>query len=232
MAPSPLAARLFLGGAVPPLAGHIVIRPDVTQSLDNVGRYWTDMNGYVGAFHGMNTKKLLTSQFALTYDPAAKADEAVSPESRFQWTATGPGTGRFSFGDARAAVFTGFPGPAITIGPVTLERLDSPFATLIVVPANPSQTIAQADKLLICAIGRCDNVGLQWDAQRQTIGSRWGNGAPRIEPVKATLRLAAAGTYTLTSLDNSGQPKSPDTIVPASAVTLPGNSPWYVIERR
>ncbi|MGA2498531.1 MAG: hypothetical protein ABSH20_12355, partial [Tepidisphaeraceae bacterium] len=148
----------------------------------------------------------------------------------------GPGTGRFCFGDARAVVFAGFTGPVIAIGPVTLEKLDSPFATLVVVPANPAQTIAEADKLLICAIGRCDNVGLQWDAKRQTTGIRWGNGAARIEPVKATLKLASTGTCTLTSLDSSGQPKGTGTRVPTAAgsvtIILSGDSPWYVVERK
>ena len=162
--------------------------------------------------------------------------ETGAADPRWQWTTSGAGTGRFSFGDAHAAVFTGFPGPAIALGPVTLEKLDSPFATLIIVPANPAQTIAQADKLLICAIGRCDNVGLQWDAQRKTTGFRWGTGAARIEPVKATLKLAATGTYTLRSLDVSGQPQGDGTPVPtaggSATITLPGDSPWYVVERR
>ena len=57
---------------------------------------------------------------------------------------------------------------------VRIESMSSPFATLIVVPATPGQHITEADRLLVTAVARVQNTGMQWDATppvgRHTLG--------------------------------------------------------------
>src|SRR5205814_7141012 len=96
-------------------------------------------------------------------------------------------TGRFIFRDNHAIVFAGFASGEmpIDLGEFTIDKLDSPYAVIALVPADPRQTIADADRLLLIALARQQNTDMGRDAARRTVGNHWGRAPVLIEPVKA-----------------------------------------------
>lgn len=114
--------------------------------------------------------------------------------SQVSWASSGPGSGsgRFVLRDAAAAGFVGFAkGPLpIDLGDVIIERLDTPFAALLLAPAAPGETIRNSAKLLLSATARGGATGMKWDAARKTVGTHWGEAPPLIEGVKGTVRVA------------------------------------------
>jgi hypothetical protein len=56
-------------------------------------------------------------------------------------------------------------------------------------PADPTKTIEQADRLLLTAVARGENTGMQWDAERHTLSTHWGSAPPRIEVVRGTIEI-------------------------------------------
>jgi hypothetical protein len=58
--------------------------------------------------------------------------------------------------------------------------------------------------LLVSATARCESTGEQWNADRTSVSTHWGEAPPRIEVVRATLHLPH--DYTVRPLDGAGRP--------------------------
>ena len=58
-----------------------------------------------------------------------------------------------------------------------MRKLESPFAAMMLVPADPGQTIEKADRLLLCIAAREANTGMKWDSARKSVGRRNFGGA-------------------------------------------------------
>ncbi len=53
--------------------------------------------------------------------------------------------------------------------------------------------LPQKRKFLITAIGRCENTGMIFSADRTTVGTNWGYAPVQIEPVGATIKFSFQG---------------------------------------
>ncbi|MDB5322942.1 MAG: hypothetical protein JWN40_4573 [Phycisphaerales bacterium] len=230
MAAMPLAARIFTSESVPEASLSSSLRLDRTAILPNAGVSYHDMWKFA-------TSAGLTWQVALTrrlecIDPSHVRFTIGPDEDRIHWTATTPGTGRFTLADRHAAIFVGFAaGPLpIPLGDIQIEKLETPFASLILIPADPTKSLADADRLLLCATARCENPGQQWNDKRTTLGNNWGKAPPRIEVVHATLHLPH--DYTVRPLDGAGKPLKEFSTTARTLIL--GDSPtlWYELIRR
>jgi len=71
-----------------------------------------------------------------------------------------------------------------------LCKLSGPSLSTITVTPLDNQYLDRSDAILLTACGRCENTGMQFSADRQTVGRNWGTGPVRIETVEGTIDLA------------------------------------------
>jgi hypothetical protein len=206
MASAPLAARIFVGEGLEPLAGEqrywlnrAAILPQAGASYHEIWKYATST--------GVSWQAALSRRLVAEIAPHENGTARPVPVAdRVSWEAlSGAGSGRFVVADSHAAVFTGFAAGKfpVALGEVRLERLETPFAAIMVIPANAGKSIADSDRLLVSATARCENTGEQWNAERTSVSTHWGQAPPRIEVVRATLHLPH--DYTVRPLDGAGR---------------------------
>jgi hypothetical protein len=206
----PLAARLFIGAAARPLVSEFIIHPPKQQILDTASHYFWEQWPFLRDTQKVTWQMLLSNRMSLDFQPAASGAAPPTPatdDPRIAWTSAGPGTGQFRLRDPGAAVFVGFAahGGPIDLGPVAIEKLESPFAAMMLVPADPGQPIEKADRLLLCIAAREANTGMKWDAPRKSLGRNFGGPPPLIEVVHATLRVKADKPLTAYALTPEGK---------------------------
>jgi hypothetical protein len=233
MAVAPLAARIFLGERLEPLAGEqrywlnrAAILPQAGASYHEIWKYATST--------GLSWQTALSRRLVAEIAPHENGTARPVPVAdRVSWEAlSGAGSGRFVVADAHAAVFTGFAAGKfpVALGEVRLERLETPFAAIMVIPAIAGKSIADSDRLLVSATARCENTGEQWNAERTSVSTHWGQAPPRIEVVRATLHLPH--DYTVRPLDGAGRPIG-EFATTGGKLEL-GQTPtvWYELVRR
>jgi Carbohydrate binding domain len=209
----PMGARISLGTSQLAPANEEVLSIPADRLIPGTQRYSLDMTGFLRDVAGIDRNEFLANQIAISFEN--RAPQKIALDSRAKWTAQGPGTGRYLFRDPSAAVFVGFSAGAMPIdmGPVKVESLDTLFATIMVVSADPSKTIDQSDRLLITAIARAQNTGMQWDAQRLSVGTHWGTAPTQIEVVHGTISVDGNWKHAF-ALDPHGQPAANDSAKP------------------
>jgi len=182
---------------------------------------------------GLTWQTALSHRVDLAVPHENAAPERLAREERVKWTtASAPGTGRFTLADPRAAVFTGFAAGAlpIALGDVGIDNLQTPFASIIVIPADPAKSLADAHRLLISATARFENPDQQWNDERTTLSNHWGHAPPRIEVVHATLHLPH--DYTVRALDGAGKPIKEFTTTDQTLTLGDSATLWYELIRR
>lgn len=206
----PAAARIFLNQQIKPLAGEKVVYLDKQDILDNILTYWHDLEPYVKDRMGTVSNDTVVGRLAVTFDRAAVPEKPVGPipDPRYSWTSEGAntGTGQYVLRDPYASVFAGFrrEDQPIDVGFLRIEELISPFATFVLTPADPTQPLARADRMLLVAAAREQNSNMEWDAERTTTISRPGDAPPQIEIVKATLSIEGGTPVRIFALNPDG----------------------------
>jgi hypothetical protein len=231
---------LFLGQAVKPLQSEHLITPARSEMLQTAGKHYHEIWSFMRQVQGLKWTDALERRLAISFDKPPAPPTASAPDPRISWSSGAPGssTGRYILKDPAGVVFCGFAAGSmpIDLGSLRVERLDTPFASLILVPANPAQTLDQADRLLLCVVGRGGNANMQWDAQRKTVSDHWGTAPPQIEPVAARLSLISPKPPKVICLTPAGAigqtlnvTKSSDNVYQFDV----GNSAtlWYEIQR-
>jgi len=207
----PIGARLLDSiRPIAPDANAIDVTGD--QLAQSIPRYAVDQAGFLRDVVGTDMKDRLNTPTAIRFQDSRDKRAAADP-NRATWTSSGAGTGRFIFGDPTAAVFIGFAKGDMPVelaqSNVRIESMSSPFATIVVVPAVPGQHLADSNRLLITAVARAQNTGMQWDAGRHTIENHWGTAPVQIEVVNATVSLPGEWKHAM-ALDASGKPTGKD----------------------
>jgi len=202
----PAGARIFMGKWLAPLETAQIFEPTTEQLLAHASPSYFEAWRLVGLASKFTWKSLLAAQFATRF-PSGEApapDKSPAPQTLDQsiWTAHGAGTGQFCVSSPHSFVFVGFgpvkPAARDAEAPIKLERLDSPFAAITVVPAGDRRP----GHYLLTAASRATNTGTKWNEARTTVSTDWGKAPTRIETVKATFSLAA--DYTVRALDSRG----------------------------
>jgi len=236
----PIGARIFLGGAVKPLSARRIVYASDQQMMGTASKDYYDIWPFARDVLGVTPAELMSSRVYLSFEGAGADARPESAGSVIQWTGDGPGTGtgRFIVRDPGAAVFVGFAnGPLpVDLGDVRIERLQTPFATLTVVPTEPAAKLESAKRLLITAVARGGNTGMQWDASRHTVRDHWGSAPPLVEVVRASISIAGnrpVTVYALTPDGSRGEKMPPRqekgrTIIDLGSV----DTIWYELERQ
>ncbi|MBM4025797.1 MAG: glycoside hydrolase family 5 protein [Planctomycetes bacterium] len=122
-------------------------------------------------------------------------------------------------------------GQVCRFGEVTITP-ESPFAAIYVTAQEPDKTIGTSKKLLITALARARNTGMQFNDAGNSLLDR---GKPPIllEPVKATITIAKPGTPRLIPLDHDGLRTPRPLPIQNGVLTIDGardKTPYYLLE--
>ncbi len=201
----PVAARLFVSGAVKPLPKGEPVYVSREESLKNGGKYYFNLRGQLKDLHGVTPDVLLRRQLSILFEPSEEKGEADEMDGRATWTSAGAGTGRFELADSHAAVFVGFPkeGEVVKLGPVSLEEMRAPFVVATLTTPGMTEGLASAKTLLLTVMGRVQGKGMEWNGERNSVGTHWGNGPGELERVKGVLRVPTG--YEVRRLDAAGE---------------------------
>jgi hypothetical protein len=188
-----------------------------------------------GAF-GVSRDAMLTGQQVPGLGRVGGHRDFVGRLAQIKWDVQS-GNGMYSVQDRAASVYVGHAerfsqasGGKITIGAPQFLAL-----TMTGLSRDPSAALEEQGKILVTACGRCENVGMQFSADRRTVGRNWGAAPVQIEAVRGSVVLPQ-GRWTCHALAPDGSPK---TLVPITYADGQGTltlSPdygtmWYLLER-
>ena len=210
----PTGARLFLGGAVPQSRGAFTYTVTPADSLAGAGG--TDMAAFLRSVVSAPNLGDLDRRTSIRFATGPGAHDVpdlhpVSAAPRRPWE--GDPIAGFGWFDvhrpaAWADVYLGQARPG-----------GSPFFTAVVVPADPSQPIASADRLLVTAVARARNTGMGWNATRTSVADRWGHAPVQIEVVHADVTVPGRWSHAY-ALDPAGGPTAVDVAEPRGDDTV------------
>jgi hypothetical protein len=150
-----------------------------------------------------------------------------SDTGELQWQAGAPATGVVSVDTERTQALIGF----VREHRGQLRHLavetTTPFCA-ITLSALDDHPIARAPRLLVTATARVANTAMIWNVRRDSL-EKWGGAPTRIEPVRATLRLAglaAVREVRLDPLDGAGR------VVPDASVAAQRSAGAWAVPLR
>lgn len=228
-------AALFRDSGLGPLAG-LSFSP---LTMD------TDVAGGLAALHlkhngdmldatGVVRENLLKAQHVRALaGQGGHRDLIMGSDTRIKWTVEGK-QGLYVVQGRRAAVYTGHATRFRegTDGKITITQPQFVTLTMTSLDARERQT---PERILVTACGRCENVGMQFSADRRTVGRNWGQAPVQIEAVRGSLVLPE-GQWTCQALAPDGSPRQHVPVVQEGNESILNLAPtygtmWYLLER-
>ena len=234
-------AAIFRQKAIPPLKRGIGLA--VIDSEDVAGaaaalqlKYDLDMFGVVNGKMKMAWEDLLRHRLEVAYEGHSGAtDSGAQVEPELAWTVDAKGRGTFSATAPGAAVLVSHAAGegAARAGGIELAK---PAFAAVTVTALDGQPLEKSRSILIAACGRCENTGMQFSADRRTVGRNWGTGPVLIEPVEGRVALPP-GEWKCQALAPDGTPKGDVPVAkddkgkPAVKLSPEHKTMWYLVTR-
>jgi hypothetical protein len=116
-------------------------------------------------------------------------------------------------------------------------HVDGPAFAAVTVSTLDKLPLETSRKILVTACSKCQNSGMQFTADRKSVGSNWGKTPVTIEPVRAIVTLPA-GNWTCQALGADGLAagevpieKNPDG-KPIIKLSPEYKTMWYLLTRR
>ncbi|MHC4204953.1 MAG: carbohydrate binding domain-containing protein [Planctomycetota bacterium] len=114
------------------------------------------------------------------------------------------GRGLYVANKVKAAVFAGH---TSRFRQVTDDiHISNPSYAVMTITSLDGMSVWSSKKILITACGRCENTGMKFSDDRQTVGRNWGEAPVRIETVTGTVNLPE-GQWKCEALGPDGMPK-------------------------
>ncbi len=223
MAFLPAAALMFLRNDLPLAREELRLH----LSADNVANLMAK-NGADGGPEweaaGVTYPSALTHRLSLSFaggkpapddaNPAGKRDEANRPASvgPFVWRAIGNDNPVVTADSPSSKMIVGFlGGQSVEVAGwrVAMTATPSQFAAFTL-SALDGRAMEQSRSLLLTAVGRVENTGMQWNADRTSVGEHWGTGPTLAEGVPGTVTITTrAVRATVYALDGTGKRLAP-----------------------
>jgi hypothetical protein len=236
----PVAAVLFRMGAVRPaetlleatLSGEGLAAQMVDES--DPFRNTTDPRGAYVARHRVGTRVSPAGQGLRIPATPVLGDSQTSDTGEVTWTS---GTkGNFAVNTPAARVAIGWiQGKALDLGDARIEVLKAEDGwAAVAVCALDGLALDVSKKMLAVVVGRVENQDMGWNADRTSVGSKWGEGPCVAEGVVARLRVP--GVVEVTALDGIGRPMGAVETQRDGAATVFETGPqhktlWYAVTR-
>ena len=233
-------AAVFRFGAVPPLRRtySLSLGGWEGKTLDEITRLHTrhdrDLFAAAGERMKMSWQHLLAARLAVTvegHSGAVDADVEVEPE--LEWEVDDKKRGTFAASGPGARVLVtgaggtkGGKGAGIGVAAPAFAAV-----TLVSLGGGP---LDGAKAILVTACGRCENTGMQFSADRRTVGRNWGGPPVLIEAVEGRVALPA-GRWQCHALAPDGTPKAPVPLdegsdgAPTLVLSPKHQTAWYLV---
>jgi len=227
---NPSAALIFREGLISPLASTVTLSvpADLHRDVWATSTAWRLGGGVPDLF----TTRVAISRRAPGDDrtitqskvPGKPGDNAVMTK--------GPHGAIYLARSARAVVATGFlGGAAIDALPFKLavDEFGNQFASMTLVPLD-GQPLATSKRMLLTILGRAENPGMGWNADRTSVSDRWGTGPVHIEAISADLTLPTGRTLAVHPLPPTDERKPPlDATNNKVRLSPASGTAWYEI---
>jgi hypothetical protein len=212
MAFFPAAAMLFLRGDLSPAAEEcrLCVPEDGISTFMASRSQWLNEAWSVGKSSPLEAvSRKLSVAFVPGKGPVtvrrSGGKEAVSP---VRWQGPGTDQALFTADSPRSKVMVGLMGGRKLELPgwrVEMAKTDTNFAALTLT-AMDGRPIKESRSLLLTAVGRVENKGMAFRADRKSVGKGWGTGPTRAEGIPATVAIETqAKTAVVYALDGLGR---------------------------
>jgi hypothetical protein len=158
-----------------------------------------NMMNVVSNVCGATREDILSNKLFLSFRPPAGNEGNQTFSAILRW----------SIENGRGLYYVGSGAGVMTGDTSRFERcqIDDPdFAVITATPLD-GKPWPQSSKILITACGRCENTGMEFSKDRQTVGRQWGHGPVQIEVVKGTVEMPR-GNWTAQALGPDGLAKA------------------------
>lgn len=225
---------IFREGAVPPLAAvktmRVVEASDALSSLAQFhAKHGSNMLNVLAEARGVRYEDMLRTRIASSHgDIEGGLDGGRSVD--VMWTVDAGGKGLYQVIGRQAQVYSGHASRFQEATKGTIRLAGPELVTLTMTPLHSNTQI------LLTACGRCENVGMQFSADRRTVGRNWGTAPAQIEAVRGTVVLPE-GKWTCHALAPDGKPKQQVTVTYEDGRGVLAMSPeygtmWYLLDRQ
>ncbi len=206
----PAAALFFRGGRIPALTASATIRlaSPVLHQAHFADELWNRL--IPEGPHGYLTTRLeISSDLLKPGEPARLERQGQPSPGAARVVATAQGTAFVVDAPQAAAIVGHVGGDTVRAGAVSIAapRFGRDFAALTAVSLD-QQPIATSRHVLLTLVGRAENVGMGWNADRTTNHGNWGTAPTIVERIPATITIPADGPRTIHVLAPDGTRKA------------------------
>jgi hypothetical protein len=227
-------AAIFRDRCISPLMGI-----DFTPLTDNrdvaagLATLHLKHNGNMLAAAGFARETFLKGQRITTLAGLPGHRDVFASGTKIEWTAKS-GKGMYALQSSGGSVYTGHAArfQETTDGRIAIAR---PEFVALTITGLDGQERRTHDRILVTACGRCENVGMQFSADRRTVGRNWGAAPAQIETVEGTVVLPK-GQWICHALAPDGEKKQQVPIAYEDGRGVLALSPeyatmWYLLEK-
>ncbi|MGB2865376.1 MAG: hypothetical protein WBC05_18750 [Sedimentisphaerales bacterium] len=229
---------IFRQGGIQPLSGISLIpltgSEEMLSSLAHLHlKHGSDMFDVLSERAQITRYEMLKTRFVSALAGRSASKESDGSGSVLDWFVE-RGRGFYAAWGSSAWAFAGHASQfeASTEGRISVT---SPGFVAMTVTALDDAALKESRKILVTACGRCENTGMIFSDDRQTVGRNWGESPVQIEAVEAVLNLPD-GNWKCQALGPDGMPSGN---VPASDKYGKGilrlspqyETMWYLLTR-
>ena len=196
-------ASIFRFGGIGPL-GNTQSFVGLTNTVSPVAglaelhyTYGSDMFGVLTRNSSITRQDLLTKRITNTlYETGTITTPAEPNRTTVNWQIGSDGNGIYTVTGKSGRVYIGHKEKFLAASNNAIDVNEPNYVTLTITSLEPAYTtnsLPQKRKFLITAIGRCENTGMIFSADRTTVGTNWGYAPVQIEPVRAKIRIPFKG---------------------------------------
>jgi hypothetical protein len=189
-----------------------------------------------GAF-GVSRDAMLKGQHVPGLGKVGGHRDFVGRLAQVRWDVEN-GNGMYSVQDWAGSVYVGHVErfTQASDGKITITAPQFVALTVTGLGNDPSVPLEKQAKILVTACGRCENVGMQFSADRRTVGRNWGKAPVQIEAVRGSV-IVPEGRWTCHALAPDGSPRQEVPITyedHRGTLTLSPEygTMWYLLERQ
>lgn len=217
MALLPAAAMLFLRGDLAPAPEEtrleipeLSVVPMLARNGPDIGAAWNEVGGV--------WPEALRRRVSIVFRPDEKGSAKLAPrESKSDakpavtWRGAGTDRAVFTADSPRSKAAVGLlAGQTMELSGWSVKHAGRvPAFAAVALTAMDDRDTARSRSLLLTAVGRVENTGMRWNAERNSVGNQWGTGPTLAEGVPAAITLRTqARTATVHALDATGKRRS------------------------
>jgi hypothetical protein len=195
LAEQPACSHLLRGGGLGPAARQAAVEMTLQERLRYMteGRPWRfTPNAFAAGADRLAWQDALLGFGA----PGLRREERPAAPAGVRWQVGPDGRGLVTYVGRDCAGLIGFAagqtleaaGVRLSPGPTSLDGF-----SVVTLSAVEGQSLGEAGRYLLAAVSRCENRGMGWNAERNSVATDWGEGPTLCEgvPLSLTVRGAA-----------------------------------------